>query len=203
MFVGVFLCILSGWESYMTSMRPIWGGGGPLTGRLPASCWSSVSHLSPSRMATHFFIAIWVRVKSESKCYFWILDLWDREQDQRKSSRKCSIFFLSKFWHRTIKSSEKVLKGGNLKHAVNLLTLIGLGEVIDDLANFYLKLQENLFSNLISKKYLFLQKRLPSLFELLTWPQKMTFWLTFWRCFVRNPAAAPPCRPPPLRQSTF
>jgi hypothetical protein len=46
------------------------------------------------------------------------------------------------------------------------LTLIGLGEV---------KLQENILSNLIIKKYLFLQKHLPSLFELLTWPKKWRF----------------------------
>ncbi len=48
------------------------------------------------------------------------------------------------------------------------LTLIGPGEVNVDLADFDLKLRENLLSNLIFKKYLFLQKRLPSLFELLT-----------------------------------
>jgi hypothetical protein len=77
------------------------------------------------------------------------------------------------------------------------LTVIGPGEVKVDLADFDLKLQENLLKNLIFKKYLFLQKRLPSLFEILTWPQKMTFWLTFWQFFVRIPAAAPPWRPPP------
>jgi hypothetical protein len=53
-------------------------------------------------------------------------------------------------------------------HATVPLTLIGPGEVKVDLADFDLKLQENLLSNLIIKKYLFLQKRLPSLFELLT-----------------------------------
>ncbi len=42
---------------------------------------------------------------------------------------------------------------------------------------------------------LFLQKRLPDLFELLTWPQKMTFKRPFWRFFVRNPAAAFPAEP--------
>jgi hypothetical protein len=36
--------------------------------------------------------------------------------------------------------------------------------------------------------YLFLQKRLSDLFELMTWPQKMTFWRPFWRIFVRSPA---------------
>jgi hypothetical protein len=49
-----------------------------------------------------------------------------------------------------------------------MLTLIGPGEVKGDLAIFDLKLRENLLSNLIFFKYLFLQKRLQSLFELLT-----------------------------------
>ncbi len=53
-----------------------------------------------------------------------------------------------------------------------LLTLIGQGEVkVDlaefDLADFDLKLQENLLSTLYFF-YLFLQKHLPDLFELLT-----------------------------------
>jgi hypothetical protein len=48
------------------------------------------------------------------------------------------------------------------------LTLIGPGEVKVDLADFDLKLQENLLINLIFLKYLFLQKCLPILFELLT-----------------------------------
>ncbi len=47
------------------------------------------------------------------------------------------------------------------------VTLIGPGEVIVHLADFDLKLQENLFSTL-HFFYLFLQKRLLDLFELLT-----------------------------------
>jgi hypothetical protein len=54
-------------------------------------------------------------------------------------------------------------------------TPIGPGEVKVDFANFGLNLQENLLSTLFIFKYLFLQKRLPNLFELLTLPQKMTF----------------------------
>ncbi len=46
---------------------------------------------------------------------------------------------------------------------------------------------------------LFLQKHLPNLFELLTWPQKMTFWRTFWRFFVRNSVASLLCRHPRFR----
>ncbi len=34
--------------------------------------------------------------------------------------------------------------------------------------------------------YLFLQKHLPNLLELLTWPQKMTYWRTFWRIFIKS-----------------
>jgi hypothetical protein len=75
------------------------------------------------------------------------------------------------------------------------LTLIGPGEVKVDLADFDLKLQENLLSTLYFF-YLFLQKRLPDLFELMTWPQKMTFWHPFWHIFVRNQAAASPAEPP-------
>jgi hypothetical protein len=37
-------------------------------------------------------------------------------------------------------------------------------------------------------------------FELLTWPQKMTFWCPFWRIFVRSPAAVSPADPPPSAQ---
>ncbi len=43
--------------------------------------------------------------------------------------------------------------------------------------------------------YLFLQKRLPDLFELLTWPQKIRFWHPFWcisagfHCYYRSPEA--------------
>ncbi len=50
------------------------------------------------------------------------------------------------------------------------LTIIGPGEVKVDLANFDLKLQENLLSTLYIYIffYPFLQKRLPDLFELLT-----------------------------------
>ncbi len=49
----------------------------------------------------------------------------------------------------------------------SLLILIGPGEVKVDLANFDLKLQENLLNTLYFF-YLFLQKRLLDLFELLT-----------------------------------
>ncbi len=56
-----------------------------------------------------------------------------------------------------------------------LLTLIGPGEVKFDLANFDLKLQANLLSNLVLFKYIFLLKHLQNLFLLLTGPQKMTF----------------------------
>jgi hypothetical protein len=48
------------------------------------------------------------------------------------------------------------------------LTLIGPGEIKVDLADFDLKLQENWFSTLYIFFYLFLQKRLPDLFKLLT-----------------------------------
>ncbi len=50
----------------------------------------------------------------------------------------------------------------------SLLTLIELGEVKVDLADFDLKLQENFISNSYFFFYLFLQKRLPDLFELMT-----------------------------------
>ncbi len=45
--------------------------------------------------------------------------------------------------------------------------------------------------------YLFLQKRLPDLFELLTWPQKMMFWHLFWCISVRSKAAESSAAPPP------
>jgi hypothetical protein len=48
------------------------------------------------------------------------------------------------------------------------LALIGPGEVKVDLADFDLKLQENLLSTLYFVFDLFLQKRLPDLFKLLT-----------------------------------
>ncbi len=35
----------------------------------------------------------------------------------------------------------------------------------------------------------------PKSFELVARPQKMTFWLSFWRIFVRSPAEVPPSRP--------
>ncbi len=72
----------------------------------------------------------------------------------------------------------------NLSNEFYALTLIRPGEVKVDLADFDLKLQENMQ-----------RKCLPKLSELLTWTQKMTFWRTFWRFFVRNPAASLPCRP--------
>jgi hypothetical protein len=62
----------------------------------------------------------------------------------------------------------KKAKISRVRVPLNILTLIGPGEVKVDLADFDLKLRENLLSNLILKKNLFLQKRLPSLFELLT-----------------------------------
>ncbi len=76
------------------------------------------------------------------------------------------------------------------------LTLIGPGEVKVDLAHDDLKLQKNL---LITSYFLypFLQKHLPDLFELLTWPQKMRFWHPFWRIFVIILATASPTEPPP------
>ncbi len=46
------------------------------------------------------------------------------------------------------------------------------------------------------KKVTFLQKRLPNLFELLTWPQKMMFWCPFWPFFVRSSVTTRPCGPP-------
>ncbi len=46
---------------------------------------------------------------------------------------------------------------------------------------------------------LFLQKRLPILFELLTWHQKMTFWHPFWRFFVRTSVGSLLCRHPRFR----
>ncbi len=48
------------------------------------------------------------------------------------------------------------------------LTLIGPGKVKVDLADFDLKLQENLLTTLYMFLDLFLQKRLPDLFEVLT-----------------------------------
>jgi hypothetical protein len=51
---------------------------------------------------------------------------------------------------------------------VSLLTLIEPGEVKVDLADFDLKLQENFISTSHFFFDLFLQKRLPDLFELLT-----------------------------------
>ncbi len=47
-------------------------------------------------------------------------------------------------------------------------------------------------------KNLFLQKRLPDLFELLTWCQKMMLWHPFSYIFIRSPAAAPPYRTLPF-----
>jgi hypothetical protein len=79
------------------------------------------------------------------------------------------------------------------------LTLIEPGEVKVDLANFDLKLQENFRSTSHFFLNLFLQKRLPDIFELLTWPQKITFKRPFWRFFVRNPTATSPAEPPPFR----
>jgi hypothetical protein len=51
---------------------------------------------------------------------------------------------------------------------LDMLTLIGPGEVKVDLANFDLKLQENLLGTSYFFVDLFLQKHLPDLFELLT-----------------------------------
>jgi hypothetical protein len=91
-----------------------------------------------------------------------------------------------------------------IKQFQNLpLTLIGPGEVKVDLADFDLKLQENLLSNLIFFKYLFLQKRLPSLFELLTRPQKMTVLTDFLMIFCQKSERGTTLPTPPLRQSTF
>ncbi len=83
------------------------------------------------------------------------------------------------------------------------LTLIGLGEVKVDLANFDLKLRENLLSNLIFFKYLFLQKRLLSLFELLTRPQKMMILTVILTIFHQKSGRGTTLPTPPFRQSTF
>ncbi len=54
---------------------------------------------------------------------------------------------------------------------IKTVTLIGPSEVKVDLADFGLKLRENLLSNLFTYKN-FSCRNVPNLFELLTWPQK-------------------------------
>jgi hypothetical protein len=67
----------------------------------------------------------------------------------------------------------------NRKYESQLLTLIVPGKVKVDLANFDFNfLTKFLYISFFND--LFLQNRLPNLFELLTWPQKMMFWRPFW-----------------------
>ncbi len=74
------------------------------------------------------------------------------------------------------------------------LTLIVLGKVKIDLANFDVKFPTIFLCTpyWIEKKYLFLQKCLPNFFELHAGCQKMMFWHTFRHIYIKNLTAAPP-----------
>ncbi len=74
----------------------------------------------------------------------------------------------------------KPMRHGNWLLWCDTLTLIVLGEVKVDFANFVLKLQTKfLCIGFFSKNTLFLQKRLLNLFKLLTWCQKTMFDVNF------------------------
>ncbi len=73
-----------------------------------------------------------------------------------------------------------------------IVTLIWPGEVKVDLANFDLKLQENLLSTLFFGKISNLAEMSSKSF----WTSDMTSKMTFWLIFVRSLAAVPLCWPP-------
>jgi hypothetical protein len=75
---------------------------------------------------------------------------------------------------RFLKLSEREVTLNNF-YLIKPLTLIVTGEVKVDLANFDFKFWTKFLYIGFLKNYLFLQKRLPNLFELLTLPQKMMF----------------------------
>jgi hypothetical protein len=82
-------------------------------------------------------------------------------------------------------------------HGLEHLTLIGPGEVKVDLADFDLKLQENLLSTLYIHFFPIPAETSSGSFWTSDMTSKNDVLTSIWHIFVRSPAAASPAEPPP------
>ncbi len=83
---------------------------------------------------------------------------------------------------------------------MGVLAIIGPGDVKVDLADFDLKLQENLLSTLFFTNVYSCKNVFQIFFNFWCDPKKMMFWCTFWHIFVSSTATVPSWQPPPLAQ---